>query len=52
MQKLWLFKNLTNFTVGTLTFGLAGYYILNVLKERNFENPVINESVLLLSRNR
>lgn len=51
MNKLWLFRNLTNMTVGTLAFCLVGYYVNGVYSERKFEVPIVDQSVVLLNRN-
>lgn len=51
MRRFWLFRNLTNFTVGTLAISLTGYYFMGIYNERKFEVPIIDQSVVLLNRN-
>lgn len=52
MNKLWMFRNLTNLTVGTLGLSLVGYYVLRLYSEKKFEVPIVEQSVVLLNRNR
>lgn len=51
LRKIWLFRNHTNFTFGTLAACATGYFIYTIKNESDLRSPVVIESVNLLGRN-
>lgn len=45
-----MFRNWSNFTISFIGVSLTGYYINNVFKERQFQTPVIDESLKILGK--
>lgn len=52
MSKLWMFRSWSNFTISVIGVSLGGYYINSIFKEREFQKPVIEESLKILGKHK